>query len=67
VRDGGIGLDAATLARAGEAFFTTKRPGYGTGLGLSIARGFAQRYGGALELASVEGAGTTVSLWLGAA
>jgi two-component system NtrC family sensor kinase len=67
VTDSGHGMDQATLSRAGEAFFTTKPSGAGTGLGLSMARGFASRSGGKLELASVLGQGTTVTLWLPAA
>jgi two-component system, NtrC family, sensor kinase len=62
VTDNGTGMDAPTLARAGEAFFTTKGPGQGTGLGLSMARGFARRAGGALSLDSRPGQGTTVLL-----
>ena len=64
VRDTGVGMDATTLARAGEAFFSTKPAGAGTGLGLSMARGFAQRVGGLLEIASEPGVGTTVTLRL---
>jgi signal transduction histidine kinase len=64
VIDTGKGMDMATLARAGEAFFTTKERGRGTGLGLSMARGFARRSGGALDLASTQGQGTTVTVWL---
>ncbi len=64
VRDRGHGMDPATLARAGEAFFTTKPRGAGTGLGLSMARGFAQRGGGVLDIASVPEQGTMVTLWL---
>jgi two-component system NtrC family sensor kinase len=60
--DTGAGMDAATLARAGQAFFTTK-PG-GTGLGLSMARGFAERSGGSLAVQSSAGHGTKVVLWL---
>ena len=67
VTDSGHGMDEAALARAGEAFFTTKPRGQGTGLGLSMARGFARRCGGKLDLASVLGRGTTVTLWLPAA
>jgi signal transduction histidine kinase len=67
VIDHGMGMDAATLARATEAFFTTKGPGRGTGLGLSTARAFAVTAGGSLALNSVPGEGTTVSLWLPAA
>ena len=64
VDDTGIGMDALTLARATEPFFTTKGPGHGTGLGLPMARGFAEQSGGALDLTSRLGEGTTVTLWL---
>ena len=64
VVDTGLGMDAATLAQAGEAFFTTKPAGKGTGLGLAMARGFAQRAGGKLDLASTPGQGTVATLWL---
>jgi len=67
VTDSGCGMNQAALTRAGEAFFTTKPRGQGTGLGLSMARGFAGRSGGKLELTSVTGRGTTVTLWLPAA
>jgi len=36
-------MDAETLARASEPFFTTKPTGKGTGLGLAMARGFAEQ------------------------
>ena len=64
VTDNGVGMSAATLARASEAFFTTRPAGEGTGLGLSATRGFAEQCGGAFALASAPGRGTTVSLWL---
>jgi CheY-like chemotaxis protein len=64
VRDHGHGMDAATLARATEPFFTTKGVGRGTGLGLSMVHGFAQQLGGHLQLESREGAGTVASLWI---
>jgi two-component system NtrC family sensor kinase len=64
VRDTGIGMKPETLARAGEAFFTTKPSGQGTGLGLSMARGFARDAGGLLEIDSHEGAGTVVTIFL---
>jgi signal transduction histidine kinase len=64
VTDTGAGMDAETLTRAGEAFFTTKPRGKGTGLGLSMARGFAERTGGTLELRSAPGEGTVATLWL---
>jgi PAS domain S-box-containing protein len=62
--DNGKGMDAATLARAADPFFTTKGVGKGTGLGLSMVQGLAAQSGGKLELKSAPGRGTTVSLFL---
>jgi PAS domain S-box-containing protein len=67
VSDTGAGMDAATLKKAVEPFFTTKPTGQGTGLGLAMASGFAQQSGGALHIESTPGRGTTVTLWLPAA
>jgi signal transduction histidine kinase/FixJ family two-component response regulator len=64
VADTGMGMDARTLARAHEPFFTTKEAGAGTGLGLPMAKGFAEQSGGALSVESRPGHGTTVTLWL---
>ena len=64
VTDSGVGMDAETLARACEPFFTTKATGRGTGLGLSIVHGFAAQSGGALVLASRPGEGASVRLFL---
>jgi PAS domain S-box-containing protein len=64
VTDTGIGMDAATLTRADEPFFTTKALGVGTGLGLPMAKGFAEQSAGAMGIASDPGRGTTVTLWL---
>lgn len=64
VRDTGTGMDAATLARVTEPFFTTKPPGHGTGLGLPLVRGLAEQSGGAFTLDSAPGRGTTACLWL---
>ena len=63
VSDTGKGMDAATLARASEPFFTTKPLGQGTGLGLAMARGFAHQSGGGFAIKSVPGEGTIVTLW----
>ena len=64
VADTGIGMDAETVRRAVEPFFSTKGVGKGTGLGLSMAYGFAAQLGGALRLSSALGVGTTAELWL---
>ena len=64
VRDTGMGMDAATIARAVEPFFTTKAPGEGTGLGLSQVYGFARQSGGGVEIESQPGQGATVALLL---
>lgn len=64
VTDDGAGMDAATLARATEPFFTTKGIGKGTGLGLPMVHGLAEQSGGKLALRSQPGQGTTVDLWL---
>jgi len=64
VIDTGTGMDAATLARATEPFFTTKGIGKGTGLGLSMIHGLAEQMKGELVLRSVIGKGTTAELWL---
>jgi CheY-like chemotaxis protein len=64
VTDTGSGMDAATMARAVEPFFTTKPAGEGTGLGLSQVYGFARQSGGAVDIASPPGQGATVAMLL---
>ena len=64
VQDSGTGMDADTLRRATEPFFTTKGVGKGTGLGLPMVHGMAQQIGGTFELQSKLGEGTSAVLWL---
>jgi CheY-like chemotaxis protein len=64
VSDTGAGMDPAMLARVMEPFFTTKPQGKGTGLGLPMAQGFAEQSGGALQVESAPGQGTTALIWL---
>ncbi|MEM7247123.1 MAG: PAS domain S-box protein [Acidobacteriota bacterium] len=62
ITDGGQGMDAETVDRVLEPFFTTRHRG--TGLGLPIAMRTAEAHGGRLELASAPGEGTCVTLRL---
>jgi signal transduction histidine kinase/CheY-like chemotaxis protein len=64
VSDTGYGMNATTLSKAREPFFTTKELGKGTGLGLSMAHGLALQLKGALRLESTVGQGTRAELWL---
>ncbi|WP_189008304.1 sensor histidine kinase [Deinococcus malanensis] len=71
VRDDGPGVDEATLARLGEAFYRpdASRTGDhlglgGHGLGLALARRAAELHGGTLTLRSAPGGGFTAVLWL---
>jgi signal transduction histidine kinase len=64
VSDTGGGIPAEVLPRVFDAFFTTKPAGRGTGLGLAISRDIVREHGGAIDVRSGEGEGTTVSVWL---
>ena len=67
VSDSGCGMDAATLERIFDAFYTTKPQGEGTGLGLSMVHGTMKSHGGAVTVESTPGAGSTFALYFPAA
>ncbi|MBX3192126.1 MAG: PAS domain-containing protein [Labilithrix sp.] len=64
VDDNGRGICADHLPRVFDPFFTTKSAGDGTGLGLSICHSIVTRDGGSIDVASVPGEGTTVTVVL---
>jgi PAS domain S-box-containing protein len=59
VQDSGAGISDEARPRVFEPFFTTKEADRGTGLGLSISMNIVQSHGGAMELESVPGKGST--------
>jgi hypothetical protein len=64
VSDTGTGMDRETLDRAFEPFFSTKPKDKGTGLGLATVYGIVSQTGGLVELHSIVGTGTTVTILL---
>jgi two-component system cell cycle sensor histidine kinase/response regulator CckA len=61
VTDSGAGMDAPTLARIFDPFFSTKQRG--RGLGLSAMQGILRGHQGGLRISSVLGQGTTFELF----
>ena len=63
-RDTGTGMDAATLKKIFQPFFTTKRAGKGTGLGLSLIQSLVKGFGGDLRVESAIGQGTLFEIFI---
>ena len=64
--DQGIGMTAAQLDRVCERFYRADTSGKipGTGLGMSIVKEIVELHGGEVQISSLAGTGTTVTLWL---
>ncbi len=64
VEDNGHGMSPEVRNRLFEPFFTTKNIAQGTGMGMSMVHGLLAQIGGEILVASEEGAGTTISIFL---
>jgi signal transduction histidine kinase len=66
VRDNGCGIPPGVLEHIFDPFFTTKAASGGSGLGLAIVSNIVHELGGAIDIRTEVGVGTTFAVWLGA-
>lgn len=64
IKDTGCGIPSHLLKSIFNPFFTTKPTGKGTGLGLSVSKGIIEKHGGAINVESEPGKGTTFTVHL---
>jgi signal transduction histidine kinase len=60
--DTGPGMDAETLGKVFQTFYTTKQGG--SGLGLPTARKIVEAHGGTIDIETAPGRGTKLTIWL---
>jgi PAS domain S-box-containing protein len=63
VSDDGCGMDAQTVARVFEPYFSTKSREQGAGLGMAMVYGLMKQQRGFIQVSSRPGAGTDVLLY----
>ena len=63
VKDNGSGMEADTLSKIFDPYFTTKDKGVGTGMGLSVVHGIVKSHGGSISVESTPGHGSEFSLF----
>src|SRR5712671_1150213 len=61
--DSGAGIQPEIIERIFDPFFTTKDVGVGNGLGLSLVHGIVAEVGGAIDVASTPGAGSSFTVY----
>jgi nitrogen-specific signal transduction histidine kinase/CheY-like chemotaxis protein len=64
IKDTGAGIPPEVFERIFDPFFTTKQVGEGTGLGLSLVHGIVTDLGGAIDVKTAVGHGTSFEIWL---
>lgn len=64
IKDEGVGIDAASLNKIFDPFYTTKEKGVGTGLGLAMVYNIILQHKGFIKVESEPQRGTTFTIFL---
>ncbi|MFH1155961.1 MAG: ATP-binding protein [Pseudomonadota bacterium] len=64
VADTGCGMDADTMTRIFDPYFTTKKSGEGIGMGLATVHGIIKEHGGHITVDSIPGRGATFTVFI---